>query len=348
MRHIEALAGPARSALSDAVSLHADHLLALVPRLASGWLPRTDDRVSVPLAGGRIVLQGVFDLLIGVPAAGQASLCAMAVSTGGPWPKERRSLHYLALLETLRSGTPPFRLALLESASGRYGVEDVREEHLVAMASHVAAWLCGGGGGAERVAETLTEVLLAPARPVDEVAWCSALTEARRVLARVAVRRAGAGTFRVTDHEVRVALSHGGGAAEEEPFAWSARTARRSLGLAAVRTLVAGMAHSPAEAVRARVAESSELVRDGSPAVSGLDRWLAGLAPAGRAAVGAAAVTWASPAVVRARLGRLRGGARDRTRPLVGQPGFGAAGAAGPGRGANRRRESGGVVGPPA
>jgi hypothetical protein len=147
---------------------------------------------------------------------------------------------------------------------------------------------------AVRVAEMLTEVLLAPARPVDEVAWCSALAEARRVLARVAVRRAGAGTFRVTDHEVRVALSHGGGAAEDEPFAWSARTARRSLGLAAVRTLVADAARSPAEAVRARVAESSELVRDGSPAVSGLDRWLAALAPAGRAAVGAAAVTWAT------------------------------------------------------
>jgi hypothetical protein len=148
VRHIEGLAGPALALLSDAVSLHADHLLALVPRLASGWLPRTDDRVSVPLAGGRVVLQGVFDLLIGVPAVGQASLCAMAVSIGGPWPKERRSLHYLALLETLRSGTPPFRLALLESASGRYGVEDVREEHLVAMASHVAAWLGSGGGGA--------------------------------------------------------------------------------------------------------------------------------------------------------------------------------------------------------
>jgi hypothetical protein len=142
--------------------------------------------------------------------------------------------------------------------------------------------------------ETLTEALLSPARPVDEVAWCSALTEARTVLSRVAVRRAGSGTFRVTDHEVRVALSHGGGRLEDEPFAWSARTARRSLGLAAVRSLVAGAARSPAEAVRARVGESSELVRDGSPAVSGLDRWLAELAPAGRAAVGAAAVTWAT------------------------------------------------------
>ena len=57
----------------------------------------------------------------------------------------RRSLHYLALLETLRSGTPPFRLALLESASGRYGVEDVREEHLRALASHLAVVLAGAG-----------------------------------------------------------------------------------------------------------------------------------------------------------------------------------------------------------
>ena len=124
----------------------------------------------------------------------------MAVSTGGPWPKERRSLHYLALLETLRSGTPPFRLALLESASGRYGVEDVREEHLVAMASHVGAWL--GGGRTRCVAETLTEVLLAPARPVDEVAWTQRWPR-RAGAGRVAVRRAGGGTFRVTDHEVR-------------------------------------------------------------------------------------------------------------------------------------------------
>ena len=66
-------------------------------------------------------------------------------STGGPWAVARRSLHYLSLLETLRSGAPPFRLALLESASGRYGVEDVREEHLRAIASHIAAWLAQPG-----------------------------------------------------------------------------------------------------------------------------------------------------------------------------------------------------------
>jgi len=145
LRHIEGLTGPAKGVLSETVCLHARHLSALVPRLAPGWLPRTDDRVAVPLAGGRVVLRGVFDLLIGAPVPGRASLCALGLSTGGPWPRERRSLHYLALLETLRSGNPPFRIALLESASGRYGVEDVREDHLVAMASHLSAWLAGVG-----------------------------------------------------------------------------------------------------------------------------------------------------------------------------------------------------------
>jgi hypothetical protein len=47
-------------------------------------------------------------------------------------------LHYLALLETLRNGTPPFRVALLHSSTGRYGVEDIREEHLNVIVSRLA------------------------------------------------------------------------------------------------------------------------------------------------------------------------------------------------------------------
>ncbi|MBV8463199.1 MAG: hypothetical protein JO368_07885, partial [Acidimicrobiales bacterium] len=96
-----------------------------------------------PLAGGRVVLHGVFDLLVGLPQTGAASLCALGLATGGTRAWHRRSLHYLALLETLRSGTPPFRLGLLESTTGRCSVEDVREEHLSAMTSHIVAWLTG-------------------------------------------------------------------------------------------------------------------------------------------------------------------------------------------------------------
>jgi hypothetical protein len=141
VRQAESLPEAARAALAETLALHARNLSGLVPRFAPGWMPRTDDRVAIPLAGGRIVLHGMFDLVVGLPQPGTASLCALGLSSGGPWAAARRTLHYLSLLETLRSGAPPFRLALLESASGRYGVEDVREEHLRAIASHLAAWL---------------------------------------------------------------------------------------------------------------------------------------------------------------------------------------------------------------
>jgi hypothetical protein len=141
VRTIEALPVAGRTALAETLTLHTRNLTALVPRFAPGWMPRTNDRVAIPLAGGRIVLHGMFDLVVGLPQPRTASLCALGLSTGGPWAVARRTLHYLSLLETLRSGAPPFRLALLESDSGRYGVEDVREEHLRAIASHIAAWL---------------------------------------------------------------------------------------------------------------------------------------------------------------------------------------------------------------
>ena len=141
VRRCETLPEPARAALAERVGTHARHLAEVLPRFAPGWMPRTDDRVAIPLAGGRVVLHGTFDLLVGPPRRGDASLCALGVATAGPWAWERRSLHFLALLETLRSGTPPFRLALVESATGRYGVEDVREDHLRAIASHLTAWL---------------------------------------------------------------------------------------------------------------------------------------------------------------------------------------------------------------
>jgi hypothetical protein len=130
-----------RAALATSLTSHVANLENLTPRFAAGWLPRTDDRVAIPLAGGRVVLSGVFDLLVGAPVPGTATLCALGLTTGGRWAQARTALHYLALLETLRSGTPPFRIALLHSAAGRFGVEDVLEEHLRSIVSHVVVRL---------------------------------------------------------------------------------------------------------------------------------------------------------------------------------------------------------------
>jgi hypothetical protein len=141
----------------------------------------------------------------------------------------------------------------------------------------------------------LMDAVLEPVVAVHPASWHSALDEAKAKLAGLAVRRAGAARFRVTDHEVRTAFAtDGADPGHDDPFAWTARTARRSVGVAAVRLLAAGTTRSPLEAVRSRLAESSRWVRDGSSSATQLDRWVDGLTPAGRAAVGAEAVTWAT------------------------------------------------------
>jgi hypothetical protein len=131
--------------------------------------------------------------------------------------------------------------------------------------------------------------------PLDAGAWRAAREDAQSTLAGLAVRRAGAGPFRVTDHDVRVAVCGGGGSgADDEAFAWSARTARRTIGLAAVRSLLAGETRTPHDAVRARLDAGDREVRDGGRTVSALDRWVVSLGDAGRSAVAAEAVTWAT------------------------------------------------------
>jgi hypothetical protein len=145
--HLDELPEESRAALAASLRIHVENLMNLTPRFAAGWLPRTRDRVAIPLAGGRVVLSGVFDLLVGAPVPGRATLCALGLTTGGRWAQARTALHYLALLETLRSGTPPFRLALLHSAAGRYGVEDMLEEHLRTIVSHVVVRMSALGDG---------------------------------------------------------------------------------------------------------------------------------------------------------------------------------------------------------
>ncbi len=147
------------------------------------------------------------------------------------------------------------------------------------------------------MADELTAAMVAPLEgpvPLDSGGWRAAREAAQSTLAGLAVRRAGAGPFRVTDHDVRVALGNAGVEADDEPFTWSARTARRALGLAAVRSLLGGETRTPHEAVRARLADGDRGVQEGSRTVSQLDRWVASLSDAGRSTVAAEAVTWAT------------------------------------------------------
>jgi hypothetical protein len=142
----------------------------------------------------------------------------------------------------------------------------------------------------------LTRALLEPfgAAAGDRAGVEDAARRIPRTLADLAVPRPGGVSFRLTDRDVRAALAQPAGITSITPFAWSSRTARRALGLAGGRALLTGAVRTPIDAVTSAMDEAVRAVRQGSAAASPMDRWLAELPPAGRSAVQAAAVTWAT------------------------------------------------------
>jgi hypothetical protein len=127
---VRSLRGADRARLRTELTRHAASLQRHWDPLPPHWLPKTGDRITVPLAGGGLVLSGSIDLLIGTPSAGRASVCLVQVIAGTPRPEHRDELHRVALLETLRSGAAPFRVVSHYTLSGETHTEDLTEEHL--------------------------------------------------------------------------------------------------------------------------------------------------------------------------------------------------------------------------
>ena len=109
------------------------------PRIPPAWLPRTADRLTVPLAGGRVVLVGVADLVLGAPPVDRASVCLVEVRSAAPTEEHRRTRTYLSLLESLRSGAPPCRVATYYSGSGVLEAEEPRDEEIATLVPDLIA-----------------------------------------------------------------------------------------------------------------------------------------------------------------------------------------------------------------
>ena len=156
-----------REALAAEVVEQATRIVESWPVPAASWMARTQERLLVPLAGGRVLLSGVVDLALGAPSSGRASVCVVEVKSGRRRVEHRGDLHLYALMETLRSGAPPFRVATYYTGSGELDVEPVGREVLVGALHRVLTGtlrLCRLAAGAE------------PARsPNPLCAWCAGL-----------------------------------------------------------------------------------------------------------------------------------------------------------------------------
>jgi hypothetical protein len=143
-----------RQALAEEIGEHAAGMVARWPVPSPMWLPRTQERVVVPLVGGRVVMNGVVDLAFGGPAGERASVCVVELKSGRRRVEHRGDLHFYALLETLRSGAPPFRIATYYTRTGELDVEAVSEDVLVNALQRVLAGavkLCRLAAGTEPV-----------------------------------------------------------------------------------------------------------------------------------------------------------------------------------------------------
>ena len=181
---VGALPSARRHALADELAAHGAVLTAAWPVPSPTWLARTQERLTVPLAGGRIVMSGVVDLAFGAPSSGNASVCIVEVKSGRRKVEHRGDLHLYALMETLRSGAPPFRVATYYTATGELDVEPVGREVLVGALHRVhcgATALCRLAAGGE------------PARSPNALCgWCAGLASCPPGRARVEMTSGGA------------------------------------------------------------------------------------------------------------------------------------------------------------
>jgi hypothetical protein len=109
------------------------------PDLSPGWLPRTQETMRVGLVGGAVELAGRVDLALGGPSVDEASVALVEIKAGTRRVEHRAELHFYALVETLRSLTPPFVVATYYTRTGELDTDPVTAELLAAAARRTQA-----------------------------------------------------------------------------------------------------------------------------------------------------------------------------------------------------------------
>ena len=100
------------------------------PPLQRTWTPRAEARVRVDLCDDRIVLRAKVDLSLGAPHGTTARVLIVDFKTGAPHATHVDDLRFYALLEAIRSGVPPWRVATYYLDSATFRVEDVSDDLL--------------------------------------------------------------------------------------------------------------------------------------------------------------------------------------------------------------------------
>jgi len=144
--------------------------LECFPPLKPAWRPVTESRLRLELHDARIVMSGKVDLSLGQPEGDRAGKVLIDLKTGAFSPSHIDDLRFYALIETIRIGTPPRRLATYYLDQGRFVPEDVTEGLLHSSAARVI-------DGSRRAVELRAGTDDLRVVPGPACRWCSALAE---------------------------------------------------------------------------------------------------------------------------------------------------------------------------
>ena len=148
------------------------------PPLKTSWRPVTESRLRLDLFD-RVILSGKVDLALGQADGDRAGKVLIDLKTGGFSPQHLDDVRFYALVETIRLGTPPRRVATYYLDQGRFVPEDVTEGQLHAAAARVV-------DGVRRIVELAAGQRQPNVVPGPVCHWCPAqddCDEGRRHLA---------------------------------------------------------------------------------------------------------------------------------------------------------------------
>ena len=127
---LASLPTPARAELRACASNGVATFLECWPPLPASWWPRTELRVRAELCGGQVVLAGKIDLALGRAVGPEARCLFVDLKTGSRYPSHLDDLRFYALVQALRIGVPPFRVASYYLDSATFHAEDVTADTL--------------------------------------------------------------------------------------------------------------------------------------------------------------------------------------------------------------------------
>ncbi len=157
-----------RAELRAQANERVSKFLECFPPLKPAWRPVTESAVKVELFDQRIVLQGRVDLTLGRPRGTTARKVLIDLKSGGFSPTHVDDLRFYALLETIRLGTPPRRLATYYLDTGRPHPETVTVDVLLSAIHRTI-------DAATRLVELLHHEHLPVKRAGPSCRWCPLL-----------------------------------------------------------------------------------------------------------------------------------------------------------------------------